>query len=120
VSVVREPDATAVARVYSAARAAAADTDTAEDVTLRVFAVAGPRPADLDTLAAVAVRLAVRAAPRRAFASMATGDREAVALARLLRWREDRIAALLEIEVAEVRRRLARGLRATLGEAVCA
>jgi DNA-directed RNA polymerase specialized sigma24 family protein len=50
---------------------------------------------------------------------MAPADREAVAVARLLRWREDRIAALLDVEVAEVRRRLARGLRATLVEAVC-
>ena len=117
---VREPDETAIARVYGAAVAAAADTDTAEDATLRVFAVAGAGLADPEVLAAAAVRLAVRAAPRGAFAPMAPGDREAVALARLLRWREDRIAALLEIDVAEVRRRLARGLRATLAEPVCA
>ena len=120
VSVVREPDETAIARVYGAAVAAAADADTAEDATLRVFAAAGAGPADPEALAAAAVRLAVRAAPRRAFAQMAAADREAVALARLLRWREDRIAALLDIEVAEVRRRLARGLRAALAEAVCA
>ena len=120
VRAVREPDETAIARVYGAAVAAAADTGTAEDATLRVFAVAGTSPADPEELAAAAVRLAVRAAPRRAFAQMAAADREAVALARLLRWREDRIAALLDIEVAEVRRRLARGLRATLAEAVCA
>ena len=118
-TVVLEPDETAIARVYGAAVAAAADAGTAEDATLRVFAVAGASPADPEALAAAAVRLVVRTAPRRAFAPMAPADREAVALARLLRWREDRIAALLEIEVAEVRRRLARGLRATLAKAVC-
>ena len=117
---VREPVETVIARVYGAAVAAAADADTAEHVTLRVFAVAGASRADPDALAAAAVRLAVRTAPRRAFAPMAPADREAVALARLLRWREDRIAALLDIEVAEVRRRLACGLRARLAEAVCA
>ena len=105
--------------MYGAAVSAAADAETAEDVTLRVFAVAGASAADPEALAAAAVRLAVRAAPRRAFALMAP-DREAVALARVLRWREDRIAALLDIEVAEVRCRLARGLRAMLPEAVCA
>ena len=117
---VREPDETTIARVYGAAVAAAADVDTAEDATLRVFAVTGASAADPEALAAAAVRLAVRAAPRRAFELMASADREAVALARVLRWREDRIAALLDIEVAEVRRRLARGLRAMLPEAVCA
>ena len=119
-SSVREPDEKAIARVYGAAVAAAADADSAEDVTLRVFAVAGASRAAAEALAAAAVRLAVRDAPRRAFAPMAPADREAVALARLLRWREDRIAALLDIEVAEVRRRLARGLRATVAETVCA
>ena len=119
-TVVREPDELAIARVYGAAVAAAADAETAEDATLRVFAVAGASPADPEALAAAAVRLVVRAAPRPAFAPMAPADREAVALARLLRWREDRIAALLDIEVAEVRRRLARGLRVTRAEPVCA
>ena len=119
-SSVREHDETAIARVYGAAVAATDDADAAEDVALQVFAVAGAGAADPDALAAAAVRLAVRAAPRRAFALMAPADREAVALARLLRLREDRIAALLEIEVAEVRRRLVRGLRATVAEAVIA
>jgi DNA-directed RNA polymerase specialized sigma24 family protein len=105
--------------VYGAARAAAADADTVEEATLRIFAAAGASDSDPDALAAAAVRLAVRTAPRRAFAPMEVGDREAVALARLLRWPEHRIAALLGIEIAEVHLRLTRGLRATLAETAC-
>jgi DNA-directed RNA polymerase specialized sigma24 family protein len=115
---VREPDETAFARVYGAAVAAAADADAAEEATLRVFAAPGAGAADPEALAAAAVRLTMRASPQRAFAPMAPGDREAVALARLLRWPEDRIAAALDVEIAEVRRRLTRGLRAALTEAV--
>jgi DNA-directed RNA polymerase specialized sigma24 family protein len=105
--------------VYGAAMAAAADAETAEEATLRVFAAAGAGDSDPETLAAAAVRLAVRTAPQRAFAPMEVGDREAVALARLLRWPEHRIAALLGIEIAEVRLRLTRGLRAALAETAC-
>jgi hypothetical protein len=99
--------------------AAAADAETAEEATLRVFAAAGAGLRDSDALAAAAVRLAVRAAPRPAFAPMEVEDREAVALARLLRLPEHRIAAILGIEIAEVRRRLLRGLRAACAETAC-
>jgi DNA-directed RNA polymerase specialized sigma24 family protein len=99
--------------------AAAADADTAEEATLRVFAAAGAGPHDSEALAAAAVRLVVRSAPHAAFAPMEVEDREAVAIARLLRWSDTRIAALFGIEIAEVRLRLTRGLRATLAEAAC-
>jgi DNA-directed RNA polymerase specialized sigma24 family protein len=112
-------DETAIARVYGAAVAAAADADAAEEATLRVFAAAGAAERDPETLAATAVRLALRAAPDPAFASMEVEDRDAVALARLLRWPEPRIAAALDIDIPEVRRRLTRGLRAALTAAAC-
>jgi len=99
--------------------AAAADADAAEEATLRVFAAAGAGLGDPEALAAAAVRLAVRAAPHAAFAPMEVDDREAVALARLLRWPDHRIALLLGIEVDEVRRRLSRGLHAVVMEATC-
>jgi DNA-directed RNA polymerase specialized sigma24 family protein len=107
-----QPDDTAIARVYGAAMAAAADADAAEEATLRVFAAEGAADRDAETLAATAVRLALRAAPD-------PEDRDAVALARLLCWPEPRIAAALDIDVPEVRRRLTRGLRAALTAAAC-
>ena len=115
----REPDEASIARVYGTAMAAAADADAAEEATLRVFAAAGAGARDPEALAAAAVRLPLRAAPHAAFAPMAVGDREAVALARLLRWPEHRIAALLNVDVAEVCRRLTRGLRAAVAETAC-
>jgi DNA-directed RNA polymerase specialized sigma24 family protein len=115
----RQPDETSIARVYGAAMAAAADPDAAGEATLRAFAAAGAGAGDADALAAAAVRLAVRAAPHPAFAPMDVADREAVALARLLRWPEHRIAAVLEIDIAEVRRRLTRGLRSARPETAC-
>ena len=116
----RRPDETSIARVYGAAMAAATDADAAEEATLRVFAAAGVRRTHPEALAAAAVRLAVRASPHEALAAMEVDDREAVALARLLRWPEDRIAATLGIEVSEVRRRLTRGLQAAVAEMACA
>jgi DNA-directed RNA polymerase specialized sigma24 family protein len=115
-----------IGRVFGAAAAAASDRAAAEQATLRAFEAGGERARstgerlDPDWLAATAVRLAVRAAPHDAFAPMDPADREAVALARLLGWREDRIAAELGVEVIDVRRRLVAGLRAALPEAVCA
>jgi DNA-directed RNA polymerase specialized sigma24 family protein len=105
-------DDAAVARVYGAAMAAAAHSRAASDATFRVFAAAGLRGVAADARAAAAVRLVLRAAPCAAFARMEPGDREAVALARLLGWREGQIGETLGTEVAEVRRRMVRGLRA--------
>ncbi len=47
-----------------------------------------------------------------AFAAMAPPDAEAVALARLVGLKEDRIAAALGVELPEIRRRLRSGLTA--------
>ena len=107
--------------VYAAALGAAADPATAEDATARVFAAAALRRSDGDVLAATAIRLALRAAPAEPFAAMDGPDAEAVALARLLRADERRIATLLGVDRVEVRRRLRRGLCAiTPRVAACA
>jgi hypothetical protein len=113
-----EPDDATLARVYAAATAAAADSQAAEDATARVFA-AEPFGSDAEQLAAAAVRLALRAAPADPFDRMALPDAEAVALCRLLRLDLRRAAALLGVAVPEVRRRLTRGLAATLPEPAC-
>jgi DNA-directed RNA polymerase specialized sigma24 family protein len=108
---VSEPADHVMARVWGAALAAAADRETAEDVTVSAFASADGG-ADADQLAATAVRLALRAAPAPEFGLMETPDAEAVALARLLGFKLDRIAAVLGVEVPEVRRRMRGGLAA--------
>jgi hypothetical protein len=115
----REPDDATLARVYAAATAAAADVGAAEDATVRAFAAAGASGLDAERLAATAVRLALRTAPAPAFARMAPPDAEAVALCRLLRLDVHRVAAVLGIAAPEVRRRLTRGLSATLAEPAC-
>ena len=98
-----------VDRVFAAARAAAADDETAARATTRVLR-ADPegRP---EVLAARGACLAARALPHPAYAGMAPDDRDAVVLARALGWTSDRIAAQLQTSEAEVRARLARGLR---------
>jgi len=111
---VRQPSESTIARVFGAAVAAAADRRAAEDATVRVFAAPGARGSDGDQLAATAVCLAVRASPAPAFAAMSPPDAEAVALARLLGLKEGRIAAVLGVELSEIRLRLRRGLAATL------
>jgi DNA-directed RNA polymerase specialized sigma24 family protein len=103
-------DAT-VDRVYAAARAVAADDGSAAEITRRVV-VADPQGPP-DALAVRGVRLAALTAPRPAYAAMATGDREAVVLARALGLTVDAIAAQLEISRADVLKRLSRGLRRT-------
>jgi hypothetical protein len=110
--VIVPPDDAQIARVYSAAVAAAADRDTAADATVRVFSAAVED--DAEQLAAAAVRLALRARPAPAFARMRLADAEAVALCRLLRLDVGRVAALLGVAAPEVRRRLTRGLAAAL------
>ena len=98
-----------VDRVFAAARAASADDETAARATTRVLR-ADPqgRP---EVLAARGACLAARALPHPAYAGMAPDDRDAVVLARALGWTSDRIAAQLQTSEAEVRARLARGLR---------
>jgi hypothetical protein len=116
----RVPADATLARVFGAARAAAADQSAAEEATLRVFAAAGPGDPNPERLSAAAVRLVLRAAPAAPFAAMALADAEAVALTRLLGLGESRVAALLGVAPRELRRRLTRGLAAALPQAVSA
>jgi hypothetical protein len=104
-------DAT-VERVYAAARAVAADDESAADVTRRVL-TADPH-GRVDALAVRGVRLAALTAPHPAYAAMATDEREAVVLARALGFTVDEIAERLKISRADVLARIARGLRRTL------
>jgi DNA-directed RNA polymerase specialized sigma24 family protein len=103
-------DAT-VERVYAAARAVAADDESAAEVTRRVL-VADPRGC-ADALTVRGVRLAALTAPHPSLAAMDAPDREAVVLARVLGWTVDAIAGQLEISRADVLGRLGRGLRRT-------
>ena len=89
--------------MYAAARAVAADDETAVRATVRAMRSRCPE--------AVAARLAAGQRPHPAYAAMAPGDRDAVVLARALGWTADRIAAQLRTSEADVRARLARGLR---------
>ena len=86
---------------------------------MRAFAAAEPAGMDAEGVAATAVRLALRSAPAPAFARMAPPDAETVALCRLLHLDVHRAAAVLGVAVPEVRRRLMRGLAATLPEPAC-
>jgi DNA-directed RNA polymerase specialized sigma24 family protein len=104
------PSDAVIASVLGAAGAAAGSHAAAEDATVEAFARGG----DAERVAATAIRLALQAAPAPAFAPMCPQDAEAVALARLLRLPEGRIAALLGVPRSEVRRRLRRGLTTTL------
>jgi len=101
-----------VDRVYAAARAVAADDEAAAQVTVR--ALRSPHPE------AAAARLAAGRHPHPAYAGMAPEDRDAVVLARVLGWTSDRIAAQLRTSEADVRTRLARGLRTLLPPRDCA
>jgi len=101
-----------VDRVYAAARAVAADDETAVQATVR--ALRSPHPE------ATAARLAAGRSPHPAYAAMTPGDRDAVVLARALGWTSDRIAAQLRTSEADVRTRLARGLRTLLPPRDCA
>ena len=112
-----KPTDAAIARVYGAALAVAADTEAAEDATVRVFAAAAR--ADLATLVATAVRLALRAAPGKPFAAMALDDAEAVAVTKYSGLDEAGAAACLGLSRSELRRRLVRGLTAVRREPAC-
>jgi DNA-directed RNA polymerase specialized sigma24 family protein len=109
--VLRVLDAT-VERVYAAARAVAADDESAAEVTRRVL-IADPH-GQPDALAVRGVRLAALTAPHPAYAAMAFDEREAVVLARALGYGVDQIAERLEISRADVLARISRGLRQTL------
>jgi DNA-directed RNA polymerase specialized sigma24 family protein len=101
-----------VPHVYGAARAASRDEDAAADVTQRVLrAAAGERLLDRDLLVERAIRLGVTARPARGFAMMDRLDREAVALARLAGYSAADVAATLEVDLEEAKRRMLRGLR---------
>jgi DNA-directed RNA polymerase specialized sigma24 family protein len=101
-----------VDRVFAAARAVAADDETAAQATVRALHSGCPE--------AVAARLAAGRRPHPAYAGMAPDDRDAVVLARALGWTADRIAAQLQTSEADVRARLARGLRTLLPPRDCA
>jgi DNA-directed RNA polymerase specialized sigma24 family protein len=108
----------AVDRVYAAARAAAADDDTAAAATTHVLRADPHGPPDV--LAARGACLAAQREPHPAYARMEPDDRAAVVLARALGWTTDRIAAQLGTTEADVRARLARGLRTLLPPRGCA
>jgi len=113
-----KPTDAAVARVFDAALAVAADAEAAEDATVRVFAAAAR--ADLGWLVATAVRLALRAAPGEPFAAMTLSDAEAVAVTKYSGLDEAGAAACLGLSPAELRRRLLRGLTAARPVPACA
>ena len=102
--------------VFAACHAACLDPQAAAEATRRVL-VADPhgRP---DVLAARGACLA--AGHAAAYATMAPGDRDAIVLARVLGWKTDRIAVQLDTTPAEVKTRLARGLRTLLPPRDCA
>ena len=102
--------------VYAACHAACPDPQAAAEATRRVL-VADPhgRP---DVLAARGACLAAGRAA--AYAAMAPDDRDAIVLARVLGWKTDRIAVQLGTTPADVRTRLARGLRTLLPPRDCA
>jgi DNA-directed RNA polymerase specialized sigma24 family protein len=105
-------DVLEVDRVYAAARAVAADDETAAQATVHALRSVEPE--------AVAARLAAGRRPHPGYAAMAPQDRDAVVLARALGWTSDRIAAQLRTTEADVRARLARGLRTLLPPRGCA
>lgn len=96
--------------VFAAAWAACADEETAAEVTRRVL-VADPS-GETDVLAARGACLA--AGRGRLYSAIPPDDRDALVLARVLGWKTDRIAHQLETTPAEIRARLARGLRTLL------
>jgi DNA-directed RNA polymerase specialized sigma24 family protein len=108
----------ALDRVYAAAHAACADDETAAAVTTYVLRADPLGPPDV--LAARGACLAAGRRPHRAYAPMAPDDRDAVVLARVLGWTTDRIAVQLATTEADVRARLARGLRTLLPPRGCA
>src|SRR5262245_562075 len=101
---------TVLDEVFAAAYAACPDQQIAADVTRRVLvartdAVAAARPA---------------APYHPVYAGMAAPDRDAVVLARVFGFKTDRIARELETTPADVKTRLARGLRTLLPPRDCA
>jgi DNA-directed RNA polymerase specialized sigma24 family protein len=102
--------ATVLDEVFAAAYAACADQQVAADVTRRVLV--------MNASAATGARLA--ASHHASYAGMEASDRDAVVLARVFGWKTDRIAAELETTTADVKSRIARGLRTLLPPRDCA
>lgn len=103
-------------RVFAAAHSACADPELAAEATRRVL-VADPE-ATADTLA---VRAALLSAARTAvYAPLDPDARDAIVLARGLGWKTDQIASQLNTTPADVRSRIARGLRTLLPPPDCA
>lgn len=102
--------------VFAAAHAACADHELAAEATRRVLVADPHGPPD-----SLAARAALLTAARTAvYASLRPDDRDAIVLARTLGWKVDRIAAQLDTTQADVRRRVARGLRTLLPPPDCA
>jgi DNA-directed RNA polymerase specialized sigma24 family protein len=89
--------------VFAAAHAACQDRQAAADVTRRVLVANPPRPEVMGARLAAGYHVA--------YAAMEPQDRDAVVLARVFGFKTDRIAAELQTTPADVRTRLARGLR---------
>jgi Sigma-70, region 4 len=98
--------------VFGAAYAACGDAEAAAAVTQRVLVT------NANATVTVGARLA--AVHHATYAGMAPGDRDAVVLARVFGWTAYRIAAELHTTPADVRARLARGLRTLLPPRDCA
>jgi DNA-directed RNA polymerase specialized sigma24 family protein len=96
--------------VFASAHAACLDPEVAADVTRRVL-VAG-------ATAAAGARLAAGHHP--VYAALQPHDRDAVVLARVFGWTTERIALELDTTAADVRSRIARGLRTLLPRRDCA
>jgi DNA-directed RNA polymerase specialized sigma24 family protein len=99
-------------RVYGAALSASAGPAAAGEATREVMVAAAGERSDARSLIARVIVRAVRTAPHAAFAPMAEGDREVVALARLGGYTVAEIAEALGIAPGEARSRMLSGLRA--------
>jgi DNA-directed RNA polymerase specialized sigma24 family protein len=99
-------------RVYGAALCASAGLAAAGEATRDVMVAAAGERSDARSLIARVIVRAVRTAPHAAFAPMAEGDREVVALARLGCYTVAEIAAALGIAPVEAPSRMLSDLRA--------
>jgi DNA-directed RNA polymerase specialized sigma24 family protein len=108
----RPPDSL-IASAYGAALAVCANPEVAEHVS----SVALHANTDAEReLTLRTLRLGVRTVPGGAFRRMTVDQREAVALARPGGATVAEIAAMLDISVAEAKRRMLEGLRAAAAE----
>ena len=107
----RTPLAPGLAEVYGAALAAAVDAQAAADVAAEVLATAARPLPGTEALRVATVILALRRAPHAAFAAVPPGEREALALARLLGLSVTEIAEALGTDRRTAAARLTAALR---------